>query len=154
MSEDLNRVILVGRLTRDAEIRYTNSGFALTKMSLAVNRRKKSGDQWVEEANFFDITLWGKRGEALIQYLTKGTQLAIEGQLRQERWEQDGAKRSKVTVEATNLQLLGGRSDRTSNAGGGAFSGAFSQQSPAAKNQPPAPVSGRPENDFEDDIPF
>lgn len=111
MSGDINRVVLVGRLTRDAELSYTNTGFALTKFSLAINRRKKSGDQWVDEANFFDILLWGKRGEALNQYLIRGQQLAVEGELRQERWEKDGVKRSKVSIEATNIQLLGGKKD-------------------------------------------
>lgn len=111
MAEDINRVNLIGRLTRDAELMYTNSGFALCKMSVAVNRRKKEGDRWTEEPNFFDISLWGKRGEALNQYLQKGAQIALEGHLKQERWEQDGAKRSKVIVEAENIQLLGGKKD-------------------------------------------
>ena len=86
MSEDINKWIGVGRLTRDAELSYTNSGTALCKFSIAVNRRKKQGDQWVDEASFFDIILWGKRGESLNQYLTRGTQLAVEGSLHQERW--------------------------------------------------------------------
>ncbi len=111
MSEDLNNVFVVGRLTRDAELQYTNTGFAICKMSIASNKRKKEGDQWVDKANFFDITLWGKRGESLAQYLVKGQQVAISGSLNQERWEQDGMKRSKVTIEATNIQLLGSKKD-------------------------------------------
>lgn len=111
MANDINKVILVGRLTRDAELKYTNSGLAVCKFSLAVNRRKRSGDQWEDEANFFDVTLWGKQGEALNQYLSKGKQIAVEGELRQSRWEQDGQKRSKVEVAANNIQLLGGNSD-------------------------------------------
>jgi single-strand DNA-binding protein len=109
MSQDINKTIIVGRLTRDSELSYTNTGFALTKFSIAVNRRKKQGDQWIDEANFFDCQVWGKRGEALANYLKKGTQVAIEGELRQERWEKDGVKRSKVSIEATNIQLLGGK---------------------------------------------
>jgi len=112
MSQDINKAVLVGRLTRDSELSYTNTGFALTKFSIASNRRKKQGDQWIDEANFFDIIVWGKRGEALANYLKKGTQVAIEGELRQERWEKDGVKRSKVSIEATNIQLLGGKSDK------------------------------------------
>lgn len=117
MSEDLNRIILVGRLTRDAELQYTNSGVAIAKMGLACNRRRKQGDQWVDEANFFDVTLFGKRGESLIQYLTKGSQIAVEGQLKQDRWDQDGVKRSKVTIEANNIQLLGGKREDQGNQG-------------------------------------
>ncbi len=112
MASDINRVFLVGRLTRDAELKSTSSGMSIADMSLAVNRSKKQGDQWVEEANFFDISLFGRRAEALSPYLNKGTQLAIEGQLRQDRWEQDGMRRSKVSIVATDIQLLGSRSDR------------------------------------------
>ena len=69
---DINRVILVGRLTRDAELRYTGGGMAVCKFSLAINRRKKSGDRWEDEAHFFDVVLFGKQGEAINQYLVKG----------------------------------------------------------------------------------
>lgn len=108
MANDINSVILVGRLTRDAEMRYTNSGMAICKFSVAVNRRKRSGDQWTDEVNFFDITLFGKSAEGVHQYLVKGKQVAIQGELRQNRWEQDGQTRSKVEIVAQNLELLGG----------------------------------------------
>ena len=114
--EDLNKVILVGRCTKDSELTYTQSGYALCKISLATNRKRKDGDKWVDEANFFDVTLWGKRGESLSKYLVKGQQIAIVGQIKQDRWEQEGQKRSKVTVEAENIQLLGGnKSGSTQN---------------------------------------
>jgi single-strand DNA-binding protein len=115
---DLNHVMLIGRLTRDAEFKYITSGNAVCKFSVAVNYRKKNGDQWVEEANFFDVVLWGRQAESLNQYLLKGKQVAVDGELRQNRWEQDGQNRSKVEIVANNIQLLGG------NAGGGA-SGSF-----------------------------
>ncbi len=151
MAGDINRVVLVGRLTRDAELSYTNTGFALTKFSIAINRRKKSGDQWVDEANFFDIVLWGKRGEALNQYLTRGQQLAVEGELRQERWEKDGIKRSKVTVEATNIQLLGGsKSERSASSAGETQSKPSQQQSSNSQTFDSYNGGGS----FEDDIPF
>jgi single-strand DNA-binding protein len=105
---DLNHVVLIGRLTRDAELKYTANGQAVCKFSIAVNRRRKSGDQWVDEANFFDIVLWGRQGESLNQYLVKGKLVGIDGELRQDRWEQDGQNRSKVEIVANNLQLLGG----------------------------------------------
>ena len=160
MAEDLNRVILVGRLTRDAEMQYTSGGMAITKMGLACNRRRKQGDQWVDEANFFDITLFGKRGESLSQYLLKGQQIAVEGQLRQDRWEQDGMKRSKVFVEATNLQLLGSRSERSS--GNDYSHQGQTQGAPVSRNSQPfesyKPGPSRQDNGpterFEDDIPF
>ena len=105
---DINRVFLVGRLTRDAELRFTTAGTPVGKFSLAVNRSKKSGDKWDEEVNFFDIVLWGKTAEALSKYLIKGKQVAIDGELRQSRWEQDGQARSRVEIHAANIQLLGG----------------------------------------------
>ncbi|MFP4362579.1 MAG: single-stranded DNA-binding protein [Spirochaetia bacterium] len=145
---DLNHVVLIGRLTRDAELKYINSGTAVTKMSLAVNRRKRSGDGWTEEASFFDVTLWGKLGESLNQYLKKGKQIAVEGELRQNRWEQDGQPRSKVEIVANNLQLLGGSgrgsSGQNQQSGGNnsQFGGGYSAPGPGVAD------------DFDDDIPF
>ena len=105
---DINHVVLVGRLTRDAELKYTSSGIAVCNFAIAVNRRRKTGDDWSEEASFFDVVLWGRQGEALNQYLVKGKQVAIDGELRQNRWEQDGQTRSKVEIVANNIQLIGG----------------------------------------------
>jgi single-strand DNA-binding protein len=107
--EDVNYIIIIGRLTRDAELKYTNSGLAVSSFSVAVNRRKKSGDNWEDEVSFFDSSLFGKRAESLNQYLAKGQQVAIEGSLVQDRWEQEGQKRSKIKIFANNIQLLGGR---------------------------------------------
>jgi single-strand DNA-binding protein len=115
---DVNHVTLIGRLTRDAELKYTAGGQAVCKFSIAVNRRRKNGDQWIDEASFFDIVLWGKTGETLNQYLTKGKQIAVDGELRQNRWEQDGQARSKVEVMASNVQLLGGGQDRQQGSAG------------------------------------
>ena len=105
---DVNHVILIGRLTKDILLKYTSGGMAIGSFSIAVNRRTKKGEQWVEEASFFDVSLFGKSAEGLAQYLTKGKQVAVEGELRQDRWEQDGQPRSKVTIAASNVQLLGG----------------------------------------------
>ncbi|MBE6345344.1 MAG: single-stranded DNA-binding protein [Spirochaetaceae bacterium] len=110
MAADLNHVVLIGRLTRDAELKYTTSGFAISNFSVAVNRRRKNGEQWIEEASFFEINLYGKSAESLKPYLLKGKQVAIDGELRQDRWEQDGQPRSKVVISANNVQLLGGNS--------------------------------------------
>jgi single-strand DNA-binding protein len=121
---DLNHVVLVGRLTRDAELKYTTNGFPISTFSLAINRRRKNGEQWVEEANFFDITLYGKSAESLKAYLVKGKQIALEGELRQDRWEQDGQPRSKVVISANNIQLLGGGNSTGGGAAGSYGSGA------------------------------
>lgn len=107
MAEDINNLTIVGRLTRDAELKYTNSGSAVTKFAIAVNRSRKDGNDRVEEASFFDVSLWGRRGESLNQYLQRGTRIAVTGELRQDRWEQDGQSRSRVFIHANNIQLLG-----------------------------------------------
>jgi single-strand DNA-binding protein len=155
---DINKVVLVGRLTRDAEQSYTQSGYALLKFSIAVNRRRKQGEQWIDEANFFDITSFGRQGEAIAQYMTKGRQVAVEGQLRQDRWEaQDGSKRSKVYVDANYVQLLGGRDG--GGQGGGRSNGGDGGWDPKGNGSPAnsqsSPESGGPPpTSFEDDIPF
>lgn len=141
MSRDINRVTLVGRLTRDAELRYTSGGTPNASFSLAVNRSVKKGDQWTDEASFFDVILWGKMGESLAKYLLKGSQIAVDGELRQERWEKDGQKHSKVQIVADTIQLLGGKRD---------------SQSPPAQGQRPAPTLNTDVDPsvFEDEIPF
>ena len=120
MAVDLNHVTLIGRLTTDApELTYFQSGAAKVVFSIAVNRRKKNGEQWVDEVSFFEIQLFGKSAENLKPYLTKGKQVAVDGELRQDRWEKDGQKHSKVYVVANNVQLLGGNSQ--GNGGSSAF---------------------------------
>jgi single-strand DNA-binding protein len=148
MAADINVVMLVGRLTRDAELKYTNTGFPIGKFSLAVNRRRKSGDEWIEEGHFFDISLLGKRAEALTQYLTKGTQVAIQGELRQNRWEQDGQPRSKVEITANDIQLLGGGRNASGGSGKGSQNN-YSNRGGTGSGEP----SGT-EDTFDDDIPF
>jgi single-strand DNA-binding protein len=103
---DINNVVLVGRLTRDMELRQTSGGTSVGTASLAVNRW--NGKE--EEAGFFDVKLWGKQADSLARYMTKGAQVGIVGELVQERWEQDGQKRSKVLINASRIQLLGSKS--------------------------------------------
>jgi len=138
---DINHVVLVGRVVRDAELKYTSSGQAVCKFALAINRRRRVGEQWEDEANFFDIVLWGRQGEALNQYLQKGKQVGVEGELHQDRWQQDGQNRSRVEIIASNIQLLGGGSP----GGQGPVSGAWNKQ----KDE-----SASDDNQFTDDIPF
>ena len=104
---DINSVVLVGRLTKDAALKYTSGGTAISSFSIAVNRSVKSGDEWKDEASFFDVSYLGKAAEGVNKYLTKGQQVALEGELRQDRWEQDGQTRSKVVVNASNVRLVG-----------------------------------------------
>ena len=113
--KDLNSVNIVGRLTREAELKYTNGGLPIVRFSIAVNRPKKSGDgNFHDEASFFDVVKIGAGSEGLAQYLTKGTRVAIQGELRQDRWEKDGQARSKVEIDAFLVQLLGSPQDRNS----------------------------------------
>lgn len=152
---DINHVVLVGRLTRDAELRYASSGTPICKFSLAINRRRKQGDDWVDEANFFDVVVMGRQGEAIHRYLTKGKQVGIQGELRQDRWEQEGQKRSRVEVFANNVQLLGGSGGSSSGAGapsGGQAGGYGSQERPQHGGGQSG--SGDTGEEFEDDIPF
>ncbi|MDR2553420.1 MAG: single-stranded DNA-binding protein [Treponema sp.] len=154
---DLNHVVLIGRLTRDAELKYTAGGQAVCKFSIAVNRRRKSGDQWVDEPNFFDIVLWGRQGESLNQYLVKGKLVGVDGELRQDRWEQDGQNRSRVEIVAANIQLLGGTPGGGGNGSsysGGSSSGA-SGGAPRSDAVSPGGNGAYGGNDgFTDDIPF
>ena len=107
---DMNIVAINGRLTSESEMRYSNGGMPICRFSIAVNRSKKTADnRWEDEANFFDCTMFGKSAEAVKQYLTKGQQVSISGELRQERWEKDGQKQSRVTIIVNHLQLMGGK---------------------------------------------
>ncbi len=106
-----NRVILVGNLTRDPELRYIPSGTAVSEIGLAVNDRVKKGDQWVDETTFVDITLWGRTAEVANEYLSKGSNILIEGRLKLDSWEKDGQKRSKLRVVADKMQMLGSRGE-------------------------------------------
>jgi single-strand DNA-binding protein len=113
-----NRVILMGNLTRDPELRYTPSGTAIAKFSIAVNRKYKADDQQREETSFFDIVFFGKQAEVCGEYLKKGRGVLVEGRLQQNRWETDeGQKRSKVEVVGNTFQFIG--SGRASEGSGG-----------------------------------
>lgn len=113
---NMNHVDIVGNLTRDltaneADFGYIANGTARANISIAVNRSRKQGDEWVNDVNYFDVTIWGKTAENLKPYLLKGQKVGISGYLKQDRWEKDGQKHSKVTIVAENVELLGGKSD-------------------------------------------
>ena len=114
-----NRVILLGNVTRDIELRYTPAGTAVTDLGLAVNDRVKKGEEWVDETTFVDVTLFGRTAEVANEYLSKGSPVLIEGRLKLEQWEQDGNRRSKHKVIADKLQLIGSKGDKPSGGGSG-----------------------------------
>ncbi len=155
MASSINHVVLVGNLTRDAELRYLNSGTSVMNFSIAVNRSRKQGDQWVDEPSFFDVELFGRQAEAIQRFMVKGKQVGVQGELRQDRWEQDGQNRSKVKVHAINLQLLGGAGGGGQSAGGPGSGGQGRPgQASGGGNEPdfgPPPANN---DSFDDDVPF
>ena len=106
-----NKVLLMGNLTRDPDLKALPSGSTVCDLGLAVNEKTKKDGEWVEEVSFFDITVWGKQGENCAEYLSKGRPVFIEGRLKLDTWEQEGQKRSKLKVVANNVQFLGGKDD-------------------------------------------
>src|SRR5580692_4898472 len=115
-----NRVILLGNVTRDPELRYIASGSAVTDIGLAVNdRRKGPNGDWIEETTFVDVTLWGRTAEIASEYLSKGSPVLIEGRLKLDTWEKDGKKNSKLRVVGERMQLLGAKGGGGGPGGGG-----------------------------------
>jgi single-strand DNA-binding protein len=147
MAANINRVVLVGNLTRDPELRHTGGGTPVCSLRIAVNTRRKdaSTGEWTDKPNYFDISVFGNQAESCNQYLSKGRPVAIDGRLEWREWEaQDGTKRQAVEVVADSVQFLGGR-DSEGGAGGNQFV--------------PAGVSSGSDADFaaspaDDDIPF
>jgi single-strand DNA-binding protein len=127
MAQDVNSVVLIGRLVRDVEIKATNGGGLIAKFTLASNRSDKRGDTWSEAVGFFDCILFGKRAEALQKHTRKGSRICVDGNLRWSSWEvSDGKKQSRVEINVTDFQFLDAKQD-----GGGAASfdsGAMSDQ--------------------------
>jgi len=157
-----NRVVLLGNLTRDPELRYIPSGTAVSDIGLAVNDRRKSATgEWIEETTFVDVTLWGRTAEVAGEYLTKGSPVLIEGRLKLDTWETtDGQKRSKLKVVCDRMQMLGARG----GSGGGPGGGGQGRPAGARQGAGQASEGPPPEEDFGDlppsgpsggdDIPF
>ena len=111
---NINRVVLVGNLTKDPELRHTPSGTAVCKLRIAVNTRQKDAQtgEWGDKPNYFDVTVWGNQGESCAQYLSKGRPVGVDGRLDWREWEaQDGSKRQAVEIIADSVQFLGSRGD-------------------------------------------
>lgn len=146
MANNINRVILVGNLTRDPELKHTGGGDALCSLRIAVNSsRKDETGQWVDKPNYFSVSVWGRQAESCAQYLSKGRPVAIDGRLDWREYQaQDGTKREAVEIRADNVQFLGGRQE---GEGGG------------APQYVPAGAAREADADFspagaDDDIPF
>jgi single-strand DNA-binding protein len=141
---NINRVILVGNLTRDPELRQTPSGTSVCKLRVAVNTRQKDSatGQWGDKPNYFDVTVWGNQGESCAQFLAKGRPVAIDGRLDWREWDaQDGTKRQAVEIIAENVQFLGSRESSGE-------SSSFVPQGTPAANADFGPSAS------DDDIPF
>jgi single-strand DNA-binding protein len=118
---NINRVVLVGNLTKDPELRHTPSGTAVCSLRIAVNsRRRDESGQWVDKPNYFDVSIFGNQAESSAQYLSKGRPVGIDGRLDWREWEaQDGTKRQAVQIIAESVQFLGGRGDDSEARGAG-----------------------------------
>ena len=172
---NLNKVMLIGNLTRDPEVKFTPKGTAIAEIGLAINRtwKNESGEKQ-EETTFVDVTLWGRQAEIAKEYLTKGRPVYIEGRLQLDSWDdkQTGQKRSKLKVTGEQMQLLGARDGSNGGGdGGGNYSRGGSNassstdeydQRPSRPQPRPAPAQGGgkprpaapPPQDDDDDIPF
>ena len=175
MSNDLNSVNIIGNLVRDCgsdpngrDFAYTQGGMAIATLSIASNRsRKQSDGTYADEVSYFEIKVYGKTAENLKPYLTKGTKIAVDGVLKQERWQdKEGKTQSKVVINAMNIQLLGGKRDNGQGGYGQQSSYAQQyqqqnyqqQQNPFAQQAPvnQAPVNQAPQQNggFQEDIPW
>jgi|SRR5688572_6981119 single-strand DNA-binding protein len=159
MAKGFNKVILMGNLTRDPEVRTTPSGQSVANFSLAVNRTWKGQDGSTQEnVSYIDCVAWGKTGEIIAQYVQKGRPLLVSGRLDQRSWEQDGQKRSKVEVVVEDFNFVAGGTGGSGGGGGsfnqGSGSSSSSASSPSKKKDEPAADDIGDEPINLDDIPF
>lgn len=161
----INRVNITGNLTRDPELRATQSGTQVLHLGVAVNDRRRNPQtgNWEDYPNFIDCVMFGTRAEAIQRYLSKGTKVAIEGRLRYSSWERDGQKRSKIEVVIDEIEFMSSRQGGGNSNGGGYAQqqggyAAPAQQAPyqqAAPAPAPVPVAAPPAADvYDEDIPF
>ena len=155
MARGVNKVILVGNLGKDPEVSYLPSGQSLTKFTMATSRsiKDKTSGEWKEETEWHNIVAWGKTGESVAQYLSKGRKVFVEGRIQSRTWEdKEGKKRYNTDIVADNIMLLGGRGE----------GGQESASRPAGASRPAPGAAKTPEDDFggaqpeitDDDIPF
>jgi single-strand DNA-binding protein len=152
-ASNINVVVITGNLTRDPELRSTPGGTSVCKLRVAVNSRRKEGQDWVDKPNYFDVTVWGAQGENCANYLAKGRPVAIEGRLDWHEWEdKEGNKRQNVEIIANSVQFLGSRD----GGGGGGNGNGFTPRSdtPADTSDYDAAPAGGGGGGGDDDIPF
>ncbi len=156
-ASNINSVVITGNLTRDPELRNTPSGTSVCGMRVAVNSRRKEGDQWVDKPNYFDVTVWGAQGENCATYLSKGRPVAVQGRLDWREWEaKDGSKRQSIEIIAETVQFLGSR-DGGGQGGGGNGNGFTPQTDVPTDNsdfEPAGATAGGGGGSGDDDIPF
>ena len=153
----INRVVISGNLTRDPEVRTTQSGMPVMSMGIAVNDRRKNSQtgEWEDYANFIDCTMFGTRAQNISQYLSKGTKVTIEGKLRWSQWERDGQKRSKIEVIIDDIDFASNRNSGGQSSGG--YNAGQSTQSygdASAYSAPTTPVVDTTSSVYDEDIPF
>ena len=155
---NINRVILVGNLTRDPELRSTGSGLSVCTIRIAVNNRRKRGDtgEWVEEPNYFNVTTFGAQADNVARYLAKGRQVAVDGRLSWSEYEaKDGSgKRERVEVIADSVQFIGPREGGGGGGGGGDWSAPAAAPAASAPADIPDAWSDGGSSAADDDIPF
>jgi len=145
MAANINRVVLVGNLTKDPELRHTGGGTPVCSLRIAVNgRRRDESGNWADKPNYFSVSVFGNQAESCAQYLAKGRPVAIDGRLDWREWEKDGIKREAVEIVADSVQFLGSRGDSEGGGGGG------NQFVPAGASEGSADFPAA----TDDDIPF
>ena len=151
MANDINRVFMIGRLTKDPELRYTQGGTSIASFSIANNCSYTVQNEKKEDVSFFNCVAWGKGGEVLAQYAKKGSKIGIEGRLQQRSWDKDGQKRSTVEIVVENFQFLGG------NGQGGEGKQGGEQAAPSEPDHEqsfPADPDSAPSHFSDESIPF
>jgi len=149
----INRVVLTGNLTRDPEIRRTQSGMAIMSFGIAVNDRRRNSQtgEWEDYANFIDCTMFGTRAESVANYISKGSRVGLEGKLRWSQWEREGQKRSKLEVIVDEIEFLSPRQDYQQQGYQGGAQGGYQQQSGGygqyGQNAPQTPPQ-QPQNGY------
>jgi single-strand DNA-binding protein len=156
-ASNINRVIITGNLTADPELRSLPSGTSVCKLRIAVNTRRKDGQsgEWVDKANYFDVTVWGAQGENCARYLSKGRPAAIDGRLEWREWQdQQGNKRQSVEIVADTVQFLSSPDGGQGGGNGGGFTASRTDVPVNTDDFAAAPVGGGPSAPADDDIPF
>ena len=155
----INKVILIGNLGRDPEVRYTQGGTAVANLAVATSRKFKRGEEWVDEVEWHRITVWGKAAENCCKYLAKGRQVYVEGRLKTSSYDKDGQKHYSTDIVAETVQFLSSNKDASNGNNGGNNGNRPPEQNP--QELPPAPENGSspmdpiaPSSPGDDDIPF